>query len=99
MMTDSGSYDVAYRWDTTDPANPGWYVEVRDGELVIDDSEKVGFPVEVDRYQDGQELAEALKAAYPDANVVSHLKDGQRLPGGWPEQADNRNDNRNEREN
>lgn len=63
---------IEFYWDTTDPANAGWYAMERsaDGEI-IDDSMKVWFPVDVDEFgeSDGQQLKEALIEAFPDHEV------------------------------
>jgi hypothetical protein len=63
---------VQYWWDFQDSANPGWYVRVLDEHLnVWDDSMKFWFPVEVDEFGEdqGEELAKALRAAFPKAKV------------------------------
>lgn len=65
---------IEYYWDTSDPCNEGWYAMGRDetGEIV-DDSMKVWFGVDVDDYDkdQGDELGQALREAYPDAEVVA----------------------------
>ena len=65
---------VEYWWDDQDSSNAGWYARTRDenGDE-RDDSMKVWFPVEVDEYDEdqGDELAEALQEAFPDAEIVA----------------------------
>lgn len=64
---------IKYRWDTADARNCGWYAEAlsADGEF-LDDSQKVWFPVEVDRFDadEESELVSALKAEFPRAHIV-----------------------------
>lgn len=65
---------VEFWWDRQDPSNAGWYASARDesGDE-CDDSMKVWFPVQVDRYnrEQGDELAEALQKAFPDAEIIA----------------------------
>lgn len=65
-------------WDTQDPQNVGWYVEVlgynarHEAWEHKDDSMKVWFPVDVDAFGKNQEaeLLEALQAEFPGAEVI-----------------------------
>jgi len=61
---------VEYRYDVVDIDNCGWYVARfgRDGN-VIEDSQKVTFPVDVDGYDNADDLAAALRAAFLGATV------------------------------
>lgn len=67
----SSNTRIRFWWDENDPNNPGWYAVVSEGNHVIDDSQKVWFPVDVDDYgqDEGEELAVALQAAFPDAEI------------------------------
>jgi len=58
-------------WDEQDPAQPGWYVEVRQGNDIIADSMKIWFPIEVDWYgeNDKADLVADLREVYPDATI------------------------------
>lgn len=73
-MTMSKIATVEYWWDNQDPSHAGWYARTRyeDG-VEGDDSMKIWFPVEVDQFgeDDGDELAEALQEAFPDAEIIS----------------------------
>jgi hypothetical protein len=65
---------VEYWWDNQDPSNAGWYARTRDASgQECDDSMKVWFPVEVDEYDEtqGDDLAEALREAFPGAQVIA----------------------------
>ena len=61
---------IEYRFDAIDINNCGWYVARfgHNGDL-IEDSEKVTFAVNVDDYDNPDDLADALRAAYPGAKV------------------------------
>ena len=63
---------VIYRWDDQPGVEPGWYCESydTDGEM-IDDSQKVWWPIDVDNYETAEELEQALAAAFPGAEVVN----------------------------
>lgn len=59
-------------WDTQNGVKPGWYAEVVDErDNVVNDSQKVAFPVEVDDFSrtDGAALAEALGEAFPEHEI------------------------------
>ena len=64
---------VEYWWDAQDSDNAGWYARTIDAERqIIDDSEKVWFPVDVAEYgyEQSSELAGALRDAFPGAKIV-----------------------------
>lgn len=62
---------VTYRWDDQPGVTPGWYAETWDDRRIIDDSQKVWFPVTVDDYGHDQEgaLRDALCEAFPGADI------------------------------
>jgi hypothetical protein len=64
---------VTFRWDDQAGVEPGWYCESWDGDKMVDDSQKVWFPVPVDDFRHGQadELAAALRDAFPGAEIVA----------------------------
>lgn len=61
---------IKYRWDAQAGVEPGWYCESYNeaGEM-IDDSQKVWWPIDVDQYETEPELVAALHRAFPDAAV------------------------------
>lgn len=64
---------VTYRWDDQIGADPGWYCESHDSAgLLLDDSQKIWWPVDVDDYGRDEEiaLAEALAGAFPSATIA-----------------------------
>lgn len=73
MSTTGGVTRVTYRWDDQPGVEPGWYCESFDSGGPRDDSQKVWFPVRVDDFgeSEGPELAGALQAAFPGADVVA----------------------------
>lgn len=58
-------------WDTADPDNAGWYAVVEEDGDVVDDSMKVWFPVDMDKYGEGdaRRLERALEREFPDAEI------------------------------
>jgi hypothetical protein len=67
---------VTYRWDDQPGVDAGWYCQSFDeGNELMDDSQKVWFPVNVDNYGEDEEdeLVEALQEAFPHAEIV-HLR-------------------------
>jgi hypothetical protein len=63
---------VTYRWDDQIGGTPGWYCQrLDDSGNVLDDSQKIWWPVDVDYYDEGAEpdLVAALCGAFPDAIV------------------------------
>lgn len=64
MSTKAAKLVCELRWDTSDSGNPGWHATVVDTEwdIILNDSVKVGFPVDVDAYgaSDVQRLAKTL---------------------------------------
>ena len=61
---------VEYRYDVVDIDNCGWYVaRIGANGNVIEDSQKLWFPVDVDGYDDEDDLAAALREAFPGATV------------------------------
>lgn len=62
---------VTYRWDDQPGVEAGWYAESWAGREMLDDSQKVWFPVAVDGYDrdEAAELAEALAEAFPGAEI------------------------------
>ena len=63
---------VTCRWDDQPGVEPGWYCESWNGDTMIDDSQKVWFPVSVDDYGRDQtgELTAALVEVFPGAEIV-----------------------------
>lgn len=63
---------VTVRWDDQAGVEPGWYAESYAGELVAGDSQKIWFPVRVDDFgeDEADDLAEALREAFPQAEIV-----------------------------
>lgn len=72
MTTAAEITRVTYRWDDQPGVEPGWYCESWDGDTMIDDSQKVWFPVPVDDFSadDRAGLVAALREAFPAAKVV-----------------------------
>jgi hypothetical protein len=70
-MTTTQITRVTCRWDDQPGVEPGWYCESWAGRDMMDDSQKVWFPVAVDDYGDDQadELRAALAAAFPGAEI------------------------------
>lgn len=65
--------EIEYWWDTQDASNAGWYARAFDAAGdIIDDSSKVWWRVDMDEYaeDDLESLGEALRDAYPEAEVV-----------------------------
>ena len=62
---------IRVRWDTNDPNNEGWYAEVIENGRVTDDSMKVWFPVDLDKFGQGQarRVVSELKDEFPDAEI------------------------------
>lgn len=60
------------RWDRTDPQNPGWYVQLLEGDALLTDSVKVDFPVDVDRFARNcvALLIAALREAFPGVQIA-----------------------------
>lgn len=73
MTTAAEITRVTYRWDDQPGVEPGWYCESWDGDRMVDDSQKVWFPVTVDDFGRDQagELADALREAFPGAEIVA----------------------------
>lgn len=63
---------VTCRWDDQAGVEPGWYCESWSDDDVVDDSQKVWFPVEVVYFDRSQtdELRESLVKAFPFADIV-----------------------------
>lgn len=62
---------ISYHWDMQGDTS-GWYVTARDSSgQIVDDSEKVWFPVEVDEFtaEQSEELTAALAAAFPGVEI------------------------------
>lgn len=74
MTTQNEITKVTVRWDDQAGVEPGWYCESWAGETMIDDSQKVWFPVQVDSFgqDERSDLIVALKEAFPAAKIVSH---------------------------
>ena len=62
---------VTCRWDDRPGVEPGWYCETFDGNRMMDDSQKVWFPVSVDDFGREEEdvLVTALREAFPGAEI------------------------------
>lgn len=62
---------VTYRWDAPHGVEPGWYAESWADTEMIDDSQKVWFPVPVDDYgrDEADDLEAALREAFPGAEI------------------------------
>lgn len=72
MSTKGDVATVKGYWDDQAGVEPGWYCETYDaGGNPLDDSQKVWFPVDLDKYRRDQrkELIAALKAAFPGADI------------------------------
>lgn len=69
--TDDTITRVTYRWDAPAGVEAGWYAESWAGGEMMDDSQKVWFPVAVDGYDRDQadELEGALRGAFPAAEI------------------------------
>ena len=63
---------VTYRWDDQPGVEPGWYCESWAGSRMIDDGQKIWFPVSVDEYTEAErsDLVAALREAFPAAEIV-----------------------------
>jgi hypothetical protein len=63
---------VHARWWIYGPQRRGWYAELRVGDRVVTDSQKIDFPVSVEDYDrdEADELAAALREEYPDAEII-----------------------------
>lgn len=63
---------ITCRWDDQAGVEAGWYCESWAGETMIDDSQKVWFPVAVDGYTRDQadELRAAMADAFPGAEIA-----------------------------
>lgn len=64
---------VTARWDDRPGIDSGWYCETySDGGFMEDDSQKIWFPVPVDSFERDEldELTEALREAFPNAEIV-----------------------------
>lgn len=74
MTTQNEITKVTVRWDDQAGVEPGWYCESWEGDKMIDDSQKVWFPVQVDSFgqDERSDLIVALKEAFPAAKIVSH---------------------------
>ena len=64
---------VTYRWDDQPGVTPGWYCESWAGDEMIDDSQKIWFPVDAEDFAQGQagDLEAALRNAFPSAEIVA----------------------------
>jgi hypothetical protein len=66
-----GKQKVSAHYDKYDD-NEGWYIKIfsPEGE-VIDDSRKVGFPIDVESFgeDDLEDIYDALREEYPDAVI------------------------------
>jgi hypothetical protein len=63
---------VVCRWDDTPGISPSWYCQSWIGGELIDDSQKVWFPVNVDCFlhSEDKELKGVLSEAFPNAAIV-----------------------------
>ena len=63
---------VTVRWDDQAGVEPGWYCESWSGRDMIDDSQKIWFPVVVDSFDhdEAEELEAALTEAFPGAEIA-----------------------------
>ena len=70
-MTTATITRVTCRWDDQPGVEPGWYCESWAGDQMIDDSQKVWFPVAVDDFGRDEygSLVEALQEAFPGARI------------------------------
>jgi hypothetical protein len=64
---------VTVRWDDQAGVEPGWYCESFVGRELIDDSQKIWFPVQVDNYSRDEfsGLKQALQEEFPNAEIWS----------------------------
>jgi hypothetical protein len=72
MATTTEITKVTCRWDDQPGVQPGWYCETWIGDTLVDDSQKVWFPVNVDDYgrDETAELKSALREGFPEAEIV-----------------------------
>lgn len=63
---------VTYRWDDQSGAEPGWYCQTFSGGELVDDSQKIWFPVGVDQFAEDEldDLVAALRGHFPIAEVT-----------------------------
>lgn len=71
MKSDNDITRVTVRWDDQSGCEAGWYCETWVGREMIDDSQKVWFPVAVDSFgrDEADELEESLREAFPEAEI------------------------------
>jgi len=73
MTTHTEIARVTCRWDDRPGVVPGWYCETYDAaDQMVDDSQKVWFPVAVDDYRADEyaDLRADLRAAFPGAEII-----------------------------
>jgi uncharacterized protein (TIGR02996 family) len=72
MKTTETITRVTCRWDDQPGVEPAWYCESWAADRMVDDSQKVWFPVAVDDYGrgDADDLSAALAEAFPGAEIV-----------------------------
>jgi hypothetical protein len=71
-MTETEITRVTYRWTDQTGVTPGWYCETWSGSQMVDESQKVWFPVDVEDFlkEEEAQLVESLREAFPEAEII-----------------------------